>query len=72
VPNVESHIFVIFRHRFLAISNALINYRNDMLRLSFGNMTLDLNIFNWQGQLDGFDDVDHFTLNWVVNFFMMS
>ena len=31
---------------FLATSNALINCRSGLLKLSFGNMTLDLNIFN--------------------------
>ena len=31
---------------FLATSNALINCRNGVLKLSFGNMTLKLNIFN--------------------------
>ena len=31
---------------FLATSNALINCRSGVLKLSFGNMTLELNIFN--------------------------
>jgi len=31
---------------FLATSNALINYRNGLIKLSFGNMTLKMNIFN--------------------------
>jgi hypothetical protein len=31
---------------FLATSNALINYRNGLMKLSFGNMTLEMNIFN--------------------------
>ena len=31
---------------FLATSNALINCRSKVLKLSFGNMTLKLNIFN--------------------------
>ena len=44
VSNVKSHIPVILGHPFLATSNALINYRNSMLKLSFGNMSLDLNI----------------------------
>ncbi|KAA3480310.1 integrase [Gossypium australe] len=33
-------------HPFLATSNALINCRNDVLNFSFGNMTLELNVFN--------------------------
>jgi hypothetical protein len=31
---------------FLANSNALINYRNGVMKLSFENMTLEMNIFN--------------------------
>jgi len=49
VPNVESHIPVLLGRPFLAISNALINCKNGMVKLSFGNMILDLNIFNLQG-----------------------
>ncbi|RVW57931.1 hypothetical protein CK203_112449 [Vitis vinifera] len=30
---------------FLATSNAIINCRNGLMQLTFGNMTLDLNIF---------------------------
>jgi hypothetical protein len=31
---------------FLATSNALINCRNGVMKLSFGNMTLEMNVFN--------------------------
>jgi len=37
---------VILGRPFLAISNALINYTNGLMKLSFGNMTLEMNIFN--------------------------
>jgi len=37
---------VILGHQFLATSNALINCRNDLIKLSFGNMTLEMNISN--------------------------
>jgi len=46
VPNVESYIPIILGHHFLATSNTLVNYRNGMTKLFFGNMTLDLNIFH--------------------------
>ena len=46
VLNIESHILIILGRPFLATSNALINCRNGMIKLSFGNMTLDLNVFN--------------------------
>ncbi|XP_060959274.1 uncharacterized protein LOC133030518 [Cannabis sativa] len=34
------------RRPFLATSNAIINCRNGVLKLSFGNMTVELNVFN--------------------------
>jgi hypothetical protein len=37
---------VILGRPFLATSNALINCRNGVIKLSFGNMTLEINIFN--------------------------
>jgi len=37
---------VILGRPFLATSNALINYRNGLMKLSFRNMTLEMNIFN--------------------------
>ena len=46
VPNVKSHIPVISGCPFLATSNALVNCRNGIMQLSFGNMTFNLNIFN--------------------------
>jgi len=39
-----------------------------MMKLSFHNMTPELNIFNLQRQPDGFDNLDHSTLNWVGRF----
>ena len=46
VSNANSQISMILGHPFLATSNALINSRSGVLKLSFGNMTLELNIFN--------------------------
>jgi hypothetical protein len=37
---------VILGRPFLATSNALINCRNGIMKLTFGNMTVELNIFN--------------------------
>ena len=37
---------VILGRPFLATFNALINCRNGLMKLSFGNMTLEMNIFN--------------------------
>jgi hypothetical protein len=41
-----NRIPVILGCPFLATSNALINCRNGLMKLSFGNMTLEINIFN--------------------------
>ena len=46
VSNANSQISMILGRPFLATSNALINCRSGVLKLSFGNMTLELNIFN--------------------------
>jgi hypothetical protein len=46
VMNVEIQIPVILGHPFLATANALINCRTRFMKLSFGNMTVELNIFD--------------------------
>ena len=46
VMSPETQIPVILGRPFLATSNAFINCRNGVIKLSFGNMTLELNIFN--------------------------
>ncbi|XP_075655080.1 uncharacterized protein LOC142625280 [Castanea sativa] len=57
VFNANSQISVILRCPFLATSNALINCRSRVLKLSFGNMTLELNIFNTCKQTREEEDV---------------
>ena len=37
---------IILRKPFLATSNAIINCQNGVMQLTFGNMTLELNIFH--------------------------
>ena len=37
---------IILGRPFLATSNAIINCRNEVMKLTFGNMTLELNIFH--------------------------
>ncbi|XP_063941289.1 uncharacterized protein LOC135149492 [Daucus carota subsp. sativus] len=46
VSNPRNQIPIILGRPFLATSNALINCRNGSMKLTFGNMTIDLNIFN--------------------------
>ena len=40
------YVPIILGRPFLATSNAIINYRNGAMQLTFGNMTLELNIFH--------------------------
>ncbi|XP_062164934.1 uncharacterized protein LOC133871512 [Alnus glutinosa] len=70
---------VILGRPFLATSNALINCRNGIIKLTFGNMTVELNIFNNCKQ-PGIDDdaeilekdmiqtlVEEFSSHWRVD-----
>ena len=41
-----NHVPIILGRLFLATSNAIINFRNGVMQLTFGNMTLELNIFH--------------------------
>ena len=41
-----NHVPIIRGRPFLATSNAIINCRNGVMQLTFGNMTLELNIFH--------------------------
>ena len=65
VSNLASQVPMIIGRSFLATVNALINCRNGMMRLSFGNMILELNIFNLQRQPSCFDDMEFSALHWV-------
>ena len=40
-----NYVPIILGRPFLATSNAIINFRNGVMQLTFGNMTLELNIF---------------------------
>ena len=57
ISNANSQISMILGCPFLATSNALINCRSGVLKLSFGNMTLELNIFNTSKQPRDEEDV---------------
>ena len=41
-----NYVLIILGRPFLATSNAIINFRNGVMQLTFGNMTLELNIFH--------------------------
>ena len=46
VAKGTNHVPIILGRPFLATSNAIINCRNGVMQLTFGNMTLELNIFH--------------------------
>ena len=50
VPNLGSEIPVILERPFLATANALINYKIWVIKISFSNMTMELNIFQIRKQ----------------------
>ena len=46
ITSGPNHVPIILGRPFLATSNAIINFRNGVMQLTFGNMTLELNIFH--------------------------
>ena len=46
IASEPNHVPIILGRPFLATSNAIINFRNGVMQLTFGNMTLELNIFH--------------------------
>ena len=46
VATGANYVPIILGRPFLATSNAIINCRNGVIQLTFGNMTLELNIFH--------------------------
>ena len=46
IASEPNHLPIILGRPFLATANAIINCRNGVMQLTFGNMTLELNIFH--------------------------
>ena len=46
IENGPNHVPIILGRQFLATANAIINFRNGVMQLTFGNMTLELDIFH--------------------------
>ena len=46
IANGPNHVLIILGRPFLATANAIINCRNGVMQLTFGNITLELNIFH--------------------------
>ena len=45
IASEPNHVLIILGRPFLATTNAIINSRDGVMQLTFGNMTLELNIF---------------------------
>ena len=63
VMSSKNEILLIFSQPFLATSNALINCKDEKLKLTIENMTMELNVFKLQKPPMGFDGMEHRTLN---------
>jgi hypothetical protein len=59
---VGSEILVILGRSFLATFNALINCRSGVMKISFGNMTMELNIFQIRKQPLDYDQMNQVCL----------
>ena len=46
IESEPNHVPIILGRPFLATANAIINFGNGVMQLTFGNMTLELNIFH--------------------------
>ena len=64
IANGPNHVPIILGRPFMATANAIINCRNGVMQLTFGNMTLELNIFrlshkkkSLEGEMEGNDEV---------------
>ena len=54
-----NHVPIILGRPFLATSNAIINCRNEVMQLTFGNMILELNIFHMSNKHKLAEDEGH-------------
>ena len=64
ITSGPNHVPIILGRPFLATANAIINCRNGVMQLTFGNMTLELNIFHLghkhkslEGEMEGNNEV---------------
>ena len=61
--NQGTQFSVILGRPFLATTNAIIHYRGGLMTLSFGNMTVNINIFNVIKEI--WDDEDGCEVNMI-------
>ena len=56
VALVANYVPIILGRPFLATSNVIINCQNGVMRLTLGNMTLELNIFHLSGKHESLEE----------------
>ena len=61
IASEPNHVPIILGRPFLATANAIINCRNGVMQLTFGNMTLELNIFHLNNKHEFLENQNHIT-----------
>ena len=61
IASEPNHVPIILGRPFLATANAIINCRNGIMQLTFGNMTLELNIFQLNNNPNLLETENHIT-----------
>ena len=61
IASEPNHVLIILGRPFLATANAIINCRNGVMQLTFGNMTLELNIFHLNNKYELLENQNHIT-----------
>ena len=67
IASEPNHVPIILGRPFLATANAIINFRNGVMQLTFGNMTLELNIFHLNNKHELLKNENHITDEVVSN-----
>ena len=67
IASEPNHVPIILGRPFLATANAIINCRNGIMQLTFGNMTLELNIFHLNNKHELLENENHITDEVVSN-----
>ena len=67
IASEPNHVPIILGRPFLATANAIINFRNGIMQLTFGNMNLELNIFHLNNKHELLENENHITDEVVSN-----
>ena len=67
IASEPNQVPIILGRPFLATANAIINCRNGIMQLTFGNMTLELNIFHLNNKHELIENENHITDEVVSN-----